>query len=82
MSLASTRTAIVLVAPPYCVDGGDIDREGCVAVPVAMHRRPVEPDGAVRGDAVKLQFQVLPPIGRIQPDLAAIPRDSTLAIPL
>ena len=60
----------------------DIDIERRVTVPVVMHRRAVEPDRAVRCDAVELQFQVFAAIGRIQLELASIPGDSTLAIPL
>ena len=60
----------------------DIGRERGVAAPIAMHDCAIDPNGAVRGDAVELKFEMLAAIGGIDLKMPAIPTETALAIAL
>ena len=60
----------------------DIGRERGVAAPIAMHDCAIHPNGAVRGDAVELKFEMLAAIGGIDLEMPAIPAKAALAIAL
>ena len=60
----------------------DIGRERSVAAPVAMHDCAIHPNGAVRGDAVELKFEMLAAISRINLKMPSIPTETALAIAL
>ena len=47
-----------------------------------MHDRAIHPNGAVRGDAVELKFEMLAAIGGIDLEMPAIPTEAALAIAL
>ncbi len=47
-----------------------------------MSRRAIDPNGAVGGDSVELQFQVLISVRRIEFELPSIPTDTATAIAL
>ena len=47
-----------------------------------MHDRAIDPNGAVRRDAVELEFEMLAAIGWIDLEMPAIPTEAALAIAL
>ena len=62
--------------------GRDINIHGSIATPVAVEYRAVHPNSSVRGDTVKLQFNVFPLVFGCKAELPPIPSESAVVIPL
>ena len=67
---------------PVSGERRQINAKTRVAAPIAMNDRSVEPDRAVGGEAVELQFQRASPIRRLQSDIAAVPTDTARPVAL
>ena len=79
---ASTRDGERVEIIAKLGEGRQVDGERSVAAPVACHDGAVEPDLAVRGDAVELKFQMATAVGGVELELPTVPRDAARAVSL